>query len=158
MIKDLAQLLHFDSEQQLSTLNPVPDSVVTEIAARHPGISQQYLEFLRAVGTGETARGMYVYQPDPASSVKQHTSYQLYNSPAYASLFGPRKSDPIPADAVAVADAGASWRYCLCPSLGEGVFCLDMAGPTFGKEHDDFFTFVATNVIINTPAEDASPH
>jgi hypothetical protein len=158
MIDNLAQLLHFDSERQLATLAPVPDSMVADIAARHPGISEQYLEFLRAVGTGETARGMYVYAPDPASSVEQHPSYKIYNSAAYASLFGPRKGDTIPADAVAVADSGASWRYCLCPSLGEGVFCLDMSGPTFTKQHDDFFTFVATSMILDSWAEDAQPH
>lgn len=46
-----------------------------------------------------------------------------------------------------IADTGASWRYCLCPSLGEGVFCLDMGGPTFEPEADDFISFIANTVL-----------
>lgn len=122
MINDIVDLLDLDDKHELSSLQPPPESVVMSIAARYPDISKQYLEFLRAVGTGSTTREFYIYQPESASYVEQHTSFQLYQS-ASRELYGPRsEGHPVPADAVAIADSGASWRYCLCPSLGAQSF------------------------------------
>ncbi|WP_428429012.1 hypothetical protein [Pararhizobium sp.] len=149
MIKGILQLFGSDGENELSSLKPVPNDAVTSIAARHPGISAQYLDFIRTVGTGTTTRGFYIYEPEPASSVEQHPSFQIYQSASYLKLRGQRPEvHAIPADAVLIADSGAAWRYCLCPSLGDGVFCLDMAGPTFDEEAEDFFSFVASTVIL----------
>lgn len=150
MKSEIAQLLDLDSAQELSSLQPVSEIVALTIATRHPSISKQYLEFIRTVGVGSTTRDFYIYEPEPTSSVEQHPSFQLYQSASYRAPTGPRpEGNPIPADAVAIADSGASWRYCLCPSLGEGVFCLDMGGPTFEPEADDFISFVANTVLMN---------
>jgi hypothetical protein len=159
MIKDIAQLSEFDSESELSSLQPMPDSDVRRIAADHPGISEQYLEFIRSIGTGEMTRGFCIYEPEPASLVEQHPSFQMYQS-SYSrvrSLFG-QQVEPtlIPADAVMIADSGASWRYCLCPSLSEGVFCLDMGGPTFEIEAENFFSFVASILIVDDSRYEAA--
>ncbi|TCQ10349.1 hypothetical protein C8J34_102759 [Rhizobium sp. PP-F2F-G36] len=150
MIIRIAQLLDLDRANELSSLRSVSKIVVARIARRYPRISHQYLEFIRVVGVGSTTRDFYIYEPEPASAVKQHPSFQLYQSAAYRALSG-RRSDghPIPADAVSIADSGASWRYCLCPSLGDGVYCLDMAGPTFELEADNFFSFIANTVCVN---------
>lgn len=84
------------------------------IATRYPSISNQYLGFIRAVGVGSTTRDFYIYEPEPASSVEQHPSFQLYQSASYRALSGPRpEGHPSPADAVAISDSGASWWYCL---------------------------------------------
>lgn len=150
MMSGIAQLLDLDRANELSSLQPVSEIVAARIVTRYPSISKQYLEFIRAVGVGSTTRDFYIYEPEPASSVEQHPSFQLYQSASLRALSGPRpEGHPIPADAVAIADSGASWRYCLCPSLGEGVYCLDMAGPTFEPEADDFFSFVANTVCLN---------
>ncbi len=150
MMSEIAQLLDLDRANELSSLQPVSEIVAVRIATRYPRISKQYLEFIRAVGVGSTTRDFYIYEPEPASSVEQHPSFQFYQSASYRALSGPRpEGHPIPADAVAIADSGASWRYCLCPSLGEGVYCLDMAGPTFEPEADDFLSFVANTVCVN---------
>lgn len=150
MMSEITQLLDLDRANELSSLQPVSEIVAVRIATRHPSISKQYFEFIRAVGVGSTTRDFYIYEPEPASSVEQHPSFQLYQSASYRALSGPRpEGHPIPADAVAIADSGASWRYCLCPSLGEGVYCLDMAGPTFEPEADDFLSFVANTVCVN---------
>lgn len=150
MMSEIAQLLDLDRGNELSSLLPVSEIVTVRIETRYPGISKQYLEFIRAVGVGLTTRGFYIYEPEPASFVEQHPSYKLYQSASYRALSGPRPGGhPIPADAVTVADSGSSWRYCLCPSLGDGVFCLDMAGPTFELEADDFLSFVANTVFMN---------
>ncbi len=156
---NIAQLLELDREGNMSALKPVSDSVVEAIFSRYPSISQQYLEFLRKVGTGEINRGPYVYEPEPASLVEKHPSFQLYNGQSYrqlTKLFSSREPErsPIPADALIVADSGASWRYCLCPSLGESVFCLDMAGPTFEIDSEDFFTFVARSLTYDVEIQD----
>jgi len=155
----IAELLELDREGELSTLTPVTDDVLKSIAAQYPGISKQYLAFIRAVGTGSTKTGSYIYEPEPASSVEQHQSFQIYNGVPYQKLYKwfsgkEPKRDRIPADAIMVADSAASWRYCLCPSLGDGVFCLDMAGPTFEIDSEDFFTFVARGLIYASEIED----
>jgi hypothetical protein len=148
MMSEIAQLLDLDRGNELSSLQPVSEIAAVRIERRYPGISKQYLEFIRAVGVGLTTRDFYIYEPEPASSVEQHSSYKLYQSAAYQALSGRRpEGHPIPTDAVAVADSGASWWYCLCPSLGDGVFCLDMGGPTFELEADDFLSFVAKTVL-----------
>ncbi len=148
MKSEIAKLLDLDSAKELSSLQPLSEIIALTIATRHPSISKQYLEFIRTVGVGSTTRDFYIYEPEPASSVEQQPSFQLYQSASYRALTGPRpKGNPIPADAVAIADSGASWRYCLCPSLGEGVFCLDMGGPTFEPEADDFISFIANTVL-----------
>ena len=150
MISGITQLLDLDRADELSSLQPVSEIVAERIATHYSGISKQYLEFIRVVGVGSTARDFYIYEPEPASSVEQHPSFQLYQSSSYRALSGSRpEGHPIPADAVAIADSGASWRYCLCPSRGAGVFCLDMGGPTFEPEADDFFSFVANTVCLS---------
>lgn len=154
MIKDIAQLIAFDQAGELSSLKPLTEQQVEKIAIQHPGISPQYLEFIRKIGVGATTREFYVYAPEPASSSENHPSYQLYQSLSYRTLTGrPEPKNPFPADAIAVADCGASWWYCLCPSLGPGVFCLDMGGPSFEPEYDDFFSFVAGAVVMGEAAE-----
>lgn len=149
MIKDLAQLLDLDHANELSPLQPVPDSIVTRIAENYPGISKQYLEFIRMVGTGATKQGFYIYEPEPASQIEKYTSYQLNHSAAYRALLGNSPESPdLPADAVMIGDSGASWRYCLCPSIGEAVFCLDMGNAPFEVQYDNFFSFVADLVLL----------
>ena len=147
VIRDIAHLLELDRENQLSLLKAVPDGVAMGIAERHAGISKQYLDFIHIVGVGSTRRDFYIYEPEPASHVEQHSSFQLYQSASYRTLSGKGQCHPIPADAVMIADSGFAWRYCLCPSLGEKVFCLDMGGPTFETEAEDFFSFVANTVL-----------
>ncbi|OWO92548.1 hypothetical protein B5E41_22615 [Rhizobium esperanzae] len=150
MIDKISQLIDVDQRKELSSLEPVSKEELSSIAALYPAISQQYLEFICVIGVGSTTRGFYIYKPEPASLVEQHPSFQLYQSPSYSEVYGGRqKGDSIPADAVAIADCGASWRYCLSPSRGEGVFCLDMAGPQFEPETDDFFSFVLASVILD---------
>lgn len=149
MTSEIAQLLESTSGSELSRLVPVSETAVLGIAAVYPGISKQYLAFIGAVGVGSTTRDFRIYEPEPASSFEQHPSFQLYQSASYRTLAGPRpQGHPIPADAVAIADSGASWRYCLCPSLGDGVFCLDMCGPTFELEAEDFLSFVANTMCM----------
>ncbi|OAP42478.1 hypothetical protein AU381_14885 [Sinorhizobium glycinis] len=150
MIKELEQLIDLDHEGELSSLKPASDSDVVTIAALYPGISKRYLEFIREVGTGSTTRGFNIYEPEPARLIEQHSSFQIYQSDFHRKLFGRRPDgDVIPADAITIADTGASWRYCLCPSFGEAVFCLDMAGPTFETVSESFLSFVADTVLLN---------
>jgi len=150
ILENIAHLIAYDEAGELSSLKPLSDEQVAAIAAQHPGISNQYLEFVREIGIGSTTRGLNVYDPEPASNAEIHPSYQAYQSLSYRALTGRPQSpvNPFPADAVAVADSGASWRYCLCPSVGSGVFCLDMAGPSFEPECDDFFSFAARTLIL----------
>ncbi|MBX5154979.1 SMI1/KNR4 family protein [Rhizobium lentis] len=150
MIDKISQLLDVDQSKELSSLEPVSNEKLSGIIARYPAISQQYLEFIRVIGVGSTTKGFYIYEPEPASFVERHPSFQLYQSSSYSKVYGARpEGDSIPADAVSIADCGASWRYCLWPSSGGGVFCLDMAGPSFEPEADDFYSFVLTNVILD---------
>ena len=148
-IENVAQLLDHDRNKELSSLTPLSDTVVRNIARRYPGISSQYLEFIRTIGTGQTTRGFYIYDPEPASDVEQYTSFRIYNSEAKRNAFTQR----LPADAIMIADPGASWRYCLCPSMGQAVFCLDMGPPLFETTAEDFFSFVASNVIAGVAEE-----
>ncbi|PST24217.1 hypothetical protein C7U60_09915 [Mesorhizobium plurifarium] len=149
MINELSQLLALDRKNELSSLQPVSHRDVMTIAELYPNISEQYLEFIRKIGTGSTTREFNIYEPEPACLVEQHPSFRLYQSDAYQSVYGRRpEGDAIPADAVAIGDSGATWRYCLCPELGEAVFCLDMAGPTFETEAENFFSFVAQTVML----------
>lgn len=148
MINELVDLLHLDDKNELSSLQPRSHLDVLSIAELYPNISEQYLKFIRNVGTGSTTRDFHIYEPEPARLVAQHPSFKLYNSEAYRNVYGRRpEGDVIPDDAVAIGDSGASWRYCLCPSLGEAVFCLDMAEPIFETEAENFFSFVAETVI-----------
>ncbi|MGO4355139.1 hypothetical protein AB4Z25_24795 [Rhizobium sp. RAF36] len=149
-MENIAHLIAYDESGELSSLEPLSDEQVAVIAVQHPGISNQYLEFVRKIGIGSTTRGFNVYDPEPASSAETQTSFQAYQSLSYRTLTGRPQPpvNPFPADAVAVADSGASWRYCLCPSLGPGVFCLDMSGPSFEPECDDFFSFAASTLIL----------
>ena len=148
VIKEIAQLLSLDQDGELSSLKSVSNNAVQNIARSYPGISSQYLEFIRTVGTGTTTQGFHIYEPESASAVEQSASFQLYQSKAYRDAFGQKPlGDPIPADALMIADAGMSWRYCLCPSMGHAVFCLDMGGPLFETEAEDFFSFVAITII-----------
>ncbi|AIL99911.1 hypothetical protein CN138_25815 [Sinorhizobium meliloti] len=148
MINNLVDLLDLDDKNELSSLQPVSHRDVLSIAELFPNISEQYLEFIRNVGTGSTTRDFTIYEPERARLVEQHPSFRIYQSDAYRSVYGRRpEGDLIPDDAVAIGDSGASWRYCLCPSLGEAVFCLDMGGPTFETEAENFFSFVAETVI-----------
>ncbi len=120
------------------------EEAVRNIALLYPGILSQYLEFIRTIGTGETTCGFYIYDPEPASNVQQHTSFQQYNSESNRNTFIQR----LPVDTLMIADSGASWRYCLCPSMGQAVFCLDMGPPLLETTAEDFFSFVASNVIL----------
>ncbi|WP_075290350.1 SMI1/KNR4 family protein [Pararhizobium arenae] len=139
----ISRLADLDRRNQLASLEPVSDDTMQAIAKSYPGISGQYLEFIRKFGTGSTTLGFYIYEPEPARSVEKHISFQLYQSEAYSNLFGQRPpGDIIPDDAIMIADSGATWRYCLCPSRGDAVFCLDMSGPRFEVEAEDFFSFV----------------
>ena len=90
MMSEIAQLLDLDRANELSSLQPVSEIVAVRIATRYPSISKQYLEFIRAVGVGSTTRDFYIYEPEPASSVEQHPSFQLYQSASYRALSGPR--------------------------------------------------------------------
>ena len=150
MLENIAHLIAFDEAGELSSLVPLSDEQVAAIAAQYPGISQQYLEFVRKIGIGSTTRGLNIYDPEPASNAENHPSYEAYQSIAFQTLTGRSQppESPVPADAVAVADSGASWWYCLCPSLGPGVYCLDMGGPSFEPEGDDFFSFAAGTLIL----------
>ena len=56
MINELSQLLDLDRENELSSLEPASDSDVMTIAELYPNVSKQYLEFIRKVSTGSTAR------------------------------------------------------------------------------------------------------
>ncbi|RVP15551.1 hypothetical protein CN085_10645 [Sinorhizobium meliloti] len=148
MINELSQLLDLDHENELSSLEPASDSDVMTIAELYPNVSKQYLELIRKVGTGSTTRGFEIYKPEPARLVEQHSSFQIYQSDDYQRVYGRRlEGDIIPADALAIGDTGASWRYCLCPSCGHAVFCLDMCGLAFETESENFFSFVANTVI-----------
>lgn len=154
MFEDIAHVTAFDEARELSSLTPISNQQVEMIAARYPGISHQYLEFIGKIGIGSTTRGFKVYDPEPASAAENHSSYIAYQSASYRTLTGRQPAgNPFPADAIAVADSGASWWYCLCPSLGQGVFCLDMGGPSFEQESDDFFSFVASTVILGKTPE-----
>lgn len=144
MINDIVDLLDLDDKNELSSLKPVSHRDVLSIAELFPNISEQYLEFIRR----STTRDFTIYEPERARLVEQHPSFRIYQSDAYRSVYGRRpEGDLIPDDAVAIGDSGASWRYCLCPSLGGAVFCLDMAGPTFETQAEDFFSFVAQTVL-----------
>ncbi|WEZ83862.1 hypothetical protein P6U16_03605 [Rhizobium sp. 32-5/1] len=114
----ITELLELDREGELSTLTPVADDVLKSIAAQYPGISKQYLAFIRAVGTGSTKTGSYIYEPEPAASVEQNQSFQIYNGVPYQKLskwFSGKepKRDRIPADAI--------WLQTLLP-LGDIAF------------------------------------
>ncbi|GCA52236.1 hypothetical protein KGO5_04701 [Sinorhizobium sp. KGO-5] len=74
MINELSQLLDLDRENELSSLEPASDSDVMTIAELYPNVSKQYLEFIRKVSTGSTARGFEIYKPEPARLVEQHPS------------------------------------------------------------------------------------
>lgn len=150
IMETIAHLIAYDEAAELSSLTPVSDEQVAAIAAQYPAISGQYLEFVRKIGIGSTTRGLNIYDPEPASNARIHPSYQAYQSASYRTLTGRSEAPktPFPADAVAVADSGASWWYCLCPSLGPGVFCLDISGPSFEQECDDFFSFAARTLIV----------
>ncbi|WP_038687567.1 SMI1/KNR4 family protein [Rhizobium etli] len=149
MFDDIAHIVAFDEAGELSSLTPLSDRQIAVIAAQYPGISPQYLEFIRKIGIGSTTRGFKIYEPEPASNAENHFSYQAYQSLSHLTLTGRQPVEsPFPADAIAVADSGASWWYCLCPSLGQGVFCLDMGGPSFEPESDNFFSFVAATMIL----------
>lgn len=149
-MENIACLMAHDKAGELSSLTPLSNERVAAIAARFPGISSQYLEFIEKIGVGSTTRGQYVYEPEPASKAEMHPSFQAYQSASYRTLTGRPEAEenPFPSDAVAVADGGASWWYCLCPSLGPGVFCLDMGGPSFELECDDFFSFAAQTLVL----------
>ncbi|PDS77619.1 hypothetical protein [Rhizobium sp. L43] len=86
MIDRISQLLDVDQNKELSSLEPVSKEKLSSITALYPAISQQYLEFIRVIGVGSTTRGFYIYEPEPASLVEQHPSFQLYQSPAIASF------------------------------------------------------------------------
>lgn len=149
-MESIARLIAYDKAGELSSLTPLSNEKVAAIAAQYPGISSQYLEFIEKIGVGSTTRGQYVYEPEPASKAEMHPSFQAYQSASYRTLTGRPEvaENPFPADAVAVSDGGASWWYCLCPSLGSGVFCLDMGGPSFEQDCDDFFSFAMRTLIL----------
>jgi hypothetical protein len=60
VMSEIAQLLDLDRGNELSSLLPVSEIVTVRIETRYPGISKQYLEFIRAVGVGLTTRGFYL--------------------------------------------------------------------------------------------------
>jgi len=147
----LEDILKHDRRGQLSSLRPVSAGAVAAISEQVPSISQQYLAFLERIGVGSTTLEMHIYPPQPMAGLTGHQSAMLYGSANARALFGNGAAQPaIPDDAVAIADSGASWRYCLCPSLSEEVFVFDMAGQTFDKEAPDFFSFVRDTLLLDS--------
>ena len=146
MMSEIAQLLDLDRANELSSLQPVSEIVAVRAATRYPSIAKQYLEFIRAVGVGSTTRDFYIYEPEPASSVEQHPSFQFYSLPPTVHCQAHVPKGILSPPMRSLFRTGCLWRYCLCPSLGEGVYCLDMAGPTFEPEADDSLSFVANTV------------
>lgn len=145
----LDRIRKHDRQGQLASLSPVSPSTVAEIAERFPAISTDYLAFIQYIGVGTTTADMQIYLPQPASLMANHPSSALYATAPAQALFGTRPAPaPIPDDAVLIADSGASWRYCLCPSVSGAVFVLDVAGPSFDQEAPDFTSFVCDTLIL----------
>lgn len=125
-------------------LEPISAVRVAAIAAEHPGISQQYMDFIAHIGVG-SCKVMNLYEPLALEAVTSSPSYKLYQGPAYRRLFNFRpkaKAPEIPAGAVMFADCGASWRYCFGPNMGSEVFCVDMSLLELEPEASDFYEFV----------------
>ncbi len=145
MTNNISSLIEADSNNVLKSLVPVSKEELEQIKKRYPEISQQYLDFISEIGVGETMNGIYIYTPDPVDGIEEHQSYQIYNSEAGSKLLNNEPTTKMPDDAIMIADSGASWRYCLSPSKGNMVFCLDMSGPEFDEIEKDFFTFIQRN-------------
>lgn len=148
---EIERIIESDCLDELSTLTPLAEPIVAEIAMRYPQISGQYLRFLQHIGVGTTTTEMHVYAPRPLAEILHHPSFKIYNSKPSRRLFGLMAEKPVlPDDALVIADSGASWRYCLCLSKPDRVFVVDMMGPTFETEATDFFTFVRNTLILGS--------
>lgn len=150
MLLTVASISAADTNHDLRSLVPVSRDLVREFASEFQGISGEYLEFISRFGTGSTESGFHIYSPIPARKIADHPSFQIYNGEVASRIFASRPSpDVIPEDAVMIADVGASWRYCLCPSKGAAIFCLEMLGPEFVKCADGFYSFVLQEILTD---------
>ena len=123
-------------------LEPVPSGRVAEIRAHHPWLSPQYLDFITAVGVGACPL-MNIHEPVPLQAVSENPSFMLYQAPAYRGAFGSsQRGADIPRDVVMIADAGASWWYCLRPNSDFRVLCFDMSTSELADETETFFEFI----------------